>query len=321
MAPTRWAMRAARRMRVAPSGPAGEGDHDPLPGLPDLVDAVLVLVLQQPLVHPVGDPQQRQLAQRRQVPDAEVVGQRGVDLLRLVDVAVGHAPAQRLRGLVDQFDLVGGAHDLVRDGLALRHAGDLGDGVVEGFQVLHVHRGDDVDPGGEQFLDVLPALGVAGAGDVGVRELVDDRDLGVPGQHRVDVHLGERGAAVGDGLAGDDLQPVEHRLGVRPVVGLHEPDHHVGAAFGAPLGLVQHVVGLADARCGAQVDPQFAPGTHRIITTMPILPRRRASAASQPFGGRAHFRFRRLHCACIRSAGNVGGIHWPRQLPLLPRST
>ena len=57
-------------------------------------------------------------------------------------------------------------------------------------------------PGVEQLLDVLPALLVARAGDVRVRELVDERDLRLPGEDRVDVHLLERRAAVLDCLRG-----------------------------------------------------------------------------------------------------------------------
>ena len=97
------------------------------------------------------------------LPGPEVVRQRGVDLLGRVDVAVGQAPAQRLGGHVLQLDLVGRADDRVGHRLALRHAGDLLDHVVERLQVLDVDGGDDVDAGGQQLLDVLPALGVAGA--------------------------------------------------------------------------------------------------------------------------------------------------------------
>ena len=43
-------------------------------------------------------------------------------------------------------------------------------------------------------------------GHVGVRELVDERDLGRAGEHRVDVHLLERWPAVLDLLARDDLE-------------------------------------------------------------------------------------------------------------------
>ena len=47
----------------------------------------------------------------------------------------------------------------------------------------------DVDAGVEDLVDVLPALLVARAGDVRVRELVDQGDLRLPGEDRVDVHL------------------------------------------------------------------------------------------------------------------------------------
>ena len=78
----RWAMRAARRMRWSASGRAGEGDDDPLAGLPRPGDAVAIAVVLQRVVDAVGDPQQRQLAQRRQVAGPEVVAEGGVDLLR-----------------------------------------------------------------------------------------------------------------------------------------------------------------------------------------------------------------------------------------------
>ena len=106
-------------------GAAGERDDDAFAGLPGAVDVVLGAVPVELVVDLVGQPEQGQLAQRGEVADAEVVAQRGVDLLRLVDVAVRHPPAQRLRRHVDQLDLVGPADDLVGHGLPLRHAGDL----------------------------------------------------------------------------------------------------------------------------------------------------------------------------------------------------
>jgi hypothetical protein len=56
--------------------------------------------------------------------------------------------------------------------------------------VLDVDRRDDVDPGVEQDVDVLPAFGSRRAGGVGVRQLVDQRDGGSAGQDGVDVQLG-----------------------------------------------------------------------------------------------------------------------------------
>ena len=249
--------RGAPDQRVALRA-AGERDDDPLPGLPGAPDAVRGPVGLQALVHLVREPQQGQLAQRGQVPGAEVVGQRRVDLLRGVDVPVRHPPPQRLRRHVDQLDLVGGADHGVGDGFPLRHAGDLLHHVVERLEVLDVDGGDHVDAGVEQFFDVLPALLVTRPGHVGVRELVDQRDLRVAGQHGVEVHLLEGRPAVGHPLARDDLHAVEQRPGVRAPVRLGEGDHHLGAAFGPAVTLTQHGEGLADPGGGAQVDAEKA---------------------------------------------------------------
>jgi hypothetical protein len=115
--------------------------------------------------------------------------------------------AQGLRGDVDQLELLGAADHVVGHRLVLMGAGDPLDDVVEALQVLDVHCGQDVDSRGEQLLDVLPPLGVAGAGHVGVRQLVDHRDLGAPGQHGVDVQLLEPASSVRHVPAGHDLQP------------------------------------------------------------------------------------------------------------------
>src|SRR5437764_554095 len=76
---------------VGTTGRAGDGDYDPLASLPLPSDAVGFAVGGQGLVDAVGDPHQGQLAQGAEVAFPEVVGERGVDLLRRVDVAVRHA--------------------------------------------------------------------------------------------------------------------------------------------------------------------------------------------------------------------------------------
>ena len=237
---------------------AGDRDDDPLARLPGAGDPVRLAVGLQRLVDAVGRPHQRELAERVEVPDPEVVRERGVDLLRLVDVAVGHPPAQRLRRLVDELDLLGAAHDLVRDLLPLLDPGDLLDHVVHRLEVLDVDGRDHVDPGVEQLLDVLPALLVPAARDVGVRELVDQRHGRRPLQDRVDVHLLEAGAAVLDPPSRDDLEIADLLGGARSAVGLDVADHDIRAAVHPPATLVQHRERLADARRGAEVDAELA---------------------------------------------------------------
>ena len=260
-------------------GAAGDGHDDPLARRPGLVDAVLAPVVVQGVVHPVGHPEQGELAQGGQVAHAEVRRERGVDLLGLVDVAVGHPPTQRLRAHVDQLDLVGRAHHGVGDRLALPHAGDPLDLVVEGGEVLDVDRGDDVDACAPDLLDVLAPLGVTASRHVGVGELVDQHHRGRPGDDRVGVHLGERRAAVGDLASRHDLQPLELGLGVRSPVGLDHAHDHVGPPRPAPVRLVEHGERLADARRGTEVDEEL-PAPWRALGTghgLSLAGRRRPS--------------------------------------------
>ena len=135
---------------------------------------------------------------------------------------MGHASAQRFRRHVDELDLVGAPHDAVGDRLPLLHAGDALDHVVDRFEVLDVERRDDIDARVEELLDVLPTLLVAGARNVGVRELVDEHHVGTPGQHRLDVHLLELGAAVLDLAPRDDLEIAELLGGAGPPVRLDD---------------------------------------------------------------------------------------------------
>ena len=154
----------------------------------------------------VGDLGQRDLAQPRQVRRREEVLERGVDPLGRVDLARVEPLDQVFDGDVDVDDLVGLGEHAVGNALLhpdVRHALDL---VVEAFEMLDVHRCDDVNARVEQVFDVLIALGVARAGRVGVGQLVDQADGRPPDDDRVDVHLAEGHAAVLDDAWRDDLE-------------------------------------------------------------------------------------------------------------------
>lgn len=81
--------------------------HDAFLGLPGRGDAVLEPVALQALLDPVGDPQQGEFTQRGEITGPEVVGQRHIDPVGRVDVAVDHTAPQCLRRHVDQLDLLG----------------------------------------------------------------------------------------------------------------------------------------------------------------------------------------------------------------------
>jgi hypothetical protein len=233
---------------------ASERDDHALLGLPGLSDSVPLPVGAEVLVDPIRDPQQRELAQRGQVADSEVVGERRVHLLGRVDVAVRHSAAQRLGTHVHELQLVGGAHDGVGHRLALGDAGDVLHDVVEPDEVLDVDGGDDVDACVEQLVDVLPAFLVAAAGDVGVRELVDEGLRGAAFEDGVDVHLLKHLVPVGQLLAGDDFEVADLGRRLRSAMRLDVADDDIRAPAFAPPAFVEHREGLADARGGPHID-------------------------------------------------------------------
>ena len=159
---------------------------------------------------------------------------------------------------VDELHLVGPVEHGVRHGFLDADAGDAADDVVQALEVLDVERGVDVDAGVEQLLDVVPALGMARAFDVGVRELVDQDDGGVALQRRVEIELANLRAAVFDDPRRQDFEPFEQRRGLGAAVGLDDADDDV-ETLGALLARgEQHRVGLADAGGGAEEDLQPA---------------------------------------------------------------
>ena len=71
---------------------------------------------------------------------------------------------------------------MVWHGFAHANTDDPADQVIQAFQVLDVEGGPYVDAGAEQFFDVLPAFGVARAGDVGMGVFVNQQQAGTTRQ-------------------------------------------------------------------------------------------------------------------------------------------
>ena len=131
--------------------------------------------------------------------------------------------------------------------------------------MLDVDRRDDVDPGLQKLLNVLPTLLITGPGGVGVGKFVDEGDVRVPGQHLVKIHLRQLNAAAFDIVPRDDLHPLSHRRSSCPAVSLNNGDNDIRPPGAQVLALVKHGVGLADARCRAQQHPQPSPNSHRVL--------------------------------------------------------
>jgi len=71
--------------------------------------------------------------------------QRALGLFGDVDLALFQPLNQVVRREVDQFDRVRTVEHRIRHGLAHAHMRDLGDHVVEAFDMLDIDRGVDVD--------------------------------------------------------------------------------------------------------------------------------------------------------------------------------
>ncbi len=237
--------------------PAGHRDNHPLAGFPGVGDLLVGTVLRQRRIDLVGQPQQRDRAQRRQIAGTKIVRQCGVDTFRRVDVAVSEPAPQRLRCNIDQFDLSRFADDVVGNGLALFDAGDLSYDVVEAFQVLDVDCRDHVDAGVEQRFDVLPTFGIGAARDVAVRVFVDQRDLWATPQNRLDVEFGEILVAVVDDPRRHHLYALVELGDFLAAVGLDNGRDNVGAALRPAVRLAQHGAGLAHAWGRAEINAQL----------------------------------------------------------------
>ena len=223
---------------------------------------MLLSVQLEGLVDVVGHPQQRQLTQGGEIAQPKIVRQGSVDPLRGVDVTRGESVAQGLGREIHDLHLVGVAQHGVGDRLALDDPGDLFDDVVERLDVLDVHRRDDVDPGVEQILDVLPTFGVIGARGVGVGQLVDQGHLGVTPQEGPDVHLVELDPAVVHLPTRYLGQALGHPGGHGAPVGLQQSDDDVHAIVLQPLALLEHGTGFADPGGGPEQHPESPTIAH-----------------------------------------------------------
>ncbi len=201
---------------------------------------------------------QRELAQRHQIALAEEVARGALDLLRHVHLA-GLEPREQVVGRdVDQDHLVGFVEERVGNGLPDLDAGDAADDVVEAFEVLDVERREHVDAVGEKLVDVLPALRMARARDVGVRELVDEDQRGMPANRAVQIELGELSPLILDPGGRQHLEALQQRLGFLAAMRLDDADDDILALGAQRLRRGQHCIRLPDTGRCAKVDAQTA---------------------------------------------------------------
>ncbi|SQE13500.1 hypothetical protein BP312_01351 [Bordetella pertussis] len=252
-------VRAAQHMLGMRVG-VDTGDHG-LARAPDRLDRAFVAVRAHIVVDVFGGAAQRQFAQGDQIALAEEVPAGVAGLFRHIDPALAQAAQQFVGRQVHQDDLVGGIEYRVWHGFAHAHSGDAADRLVQAFQVLDVEGGPDVDAGRQQFLDVLPALGVARPGRVGVRQFVEQQQAGPARHGGLQVEFAQAASLEVERLQGQGRQRIEQRGGVGAAVGFDQPRHDIHALRGLGARRGQHGIGLAYAGAGAEVDAQPpAPG-------------------------------------------------------------
>ena len=126
--------------------------------------------------------------------------------------------------------------------------------------MLNVYRRPDVDAGIEQLLDVLPAFRVPRTrltlGEVRVRKLIDQDDLGPPPQRGVEVELAAHRAAISHRQHGQLLESFQQALGFLSTMRLDVTHDDVAPCGALDAGRLEHRVCLADPCRSAEENTQ-----------------------------------------------------------------
>ncbi len=93
-----------------------------------------------------------------------------------------------------------------------------------------------------------------------LRQLVDDNQLRLLEQRRLEIELQQRRAAILDFAPGQHVEPQHQRLGVGASMRLDVTDDHVDSLFADLAGRFQHGVRLTHARRGAEKHLELAAG-------------------------------------------------------------
>jgi hypothetical protein len=91
-----------------------------------------------------------------------------------------------------------------------------------------------------------------------VRQLVDDRDLWIPRDDRVDVHLLERHASILDLLARNNFDVPQLSGGVSSAMRFNEANDDINASAPEVMGFVEHPERLSDSGRGADVQLELS---------------------------------------------------------------
>ena len=122
-----------------------DADQDALAGGPGTADGMRLHIVHHVAVDMLGDPAQGEFAQGRQIAGRKEMAERPFRLRLDVNLAFAKTLEQVFRRQIDKFDFIGFIQNGVRHGFAHMDAGDLGDDVIQAFDVLDIDGGEDVD--------------------------------------------------------------------------------------------------------------------------------------------------------------------------------
>ena len=209
-------------------------------------------------VDALGSAPQRQFTQRGQVLRLEKAFDRARRGVLHIDLAFGQPLEQFIGREVDQDDFIGLVEHRVWHGLAHPHLGDFQHHIVEAFEVLDVQRRPHIDAGGEQFVDVLPALRMAAARNIGVRVFIDQQQAGAALERRVQIELLHDLIAIDDRQARQNVEAFELALGFAAAMRLDQPSDDIATTRLIGLRGCQHCESLPDAGSSAKKYLQMA---------------------------------------------------------------
>ena len=234
------------------AGVVPDTEQDRVAGVPDFLLALAVAPGAHLLIDAIGGAAQGQFTQRNQVPFAEKVLDSALGLAADIDFALIEPLAQIVRGQIHQHHVVRGVKEGIGDGLSHLHAGDPADDVIQTFQMLDVNGGEDVNPGLQQFVHILPALWMAGAGGITVRQLIHQNQRRTAGEGGVEIELIHVAPAVGEPPRRQGAQALQHRGGLFPAVGLRHANQNIQPLRPEPLRFRQHRPGFPHPGAGAE---------------------------------------------------------------------
>ena len=240
------------------AGVVPDTEQDRIAGVPDFLLALAVAPGAHLLIDAVGGAAQGQLAQRNQIALAEKVFDSALGLAADVDFALIEPLAQIVRGEVHQHHVVRGVKEGIGNRLPHLHAGDPADDVIQAFQMLDVNGSENIYPGLQQFIHILPALWMAGAWRIAVRQLIHQNQRRTAGEGGVEIELIDVPPAMGKPPRRQSAQALQHRGGLFTAVGLRHANQNIQPLGAQPLRFRQHRPGFPHPGAGAKEHFQFA---------------------------------------------------------------